>query len=111
MKQEGNNLVWDNSDYALLWAVVKDGKVIGFTTEPTFVLPEDGNYAVRAANEMGGLSEASQTVAAKGVTTGISEVAPAVVVNNSDKVYNLQGIRVQKTGHGLFIINGKKVVK
>ncbi len=64
VKQEGNNLVWDNSNYALLWAIVKDGAVIDFTTEPTYELTESGTYAVRAANEMGGLSEASESVVA-----------------------------------------------
>lgn len=64
VKQEGNNLVWDNSNYALLWAIVKDGAVIDFTTEPTYELTESGTYAVRAANEMGGLSEASASVEA-----------------------------------------------
>ena len=64
VKQEGNNLVWDSSDYALLWAIVKDGSVVDFTTEPTYELTESGTYAVRAANEMGGLSEASESVEA-----------------------------------------------
>ena len=64
VKQEGNNLVWDNSNYALLWAIVKDGSVVGFTTEPTYELTESGTYAVRAANEMGGLSQASESVVA-----------------------------------------------
>jgi pectin methylesterase-like acyl-CoA thioesterase len=64
VKQEGNNLVWDNSNYALLWAIVKDGSVVGFTTEPTYELTKSGTYAVRAANEMGGLSEASESVVA-----------------------------------------------
>ena len=64
VKQEGNNLVWDNSNSALLWAIVKDGSVVDFTTEPTYTLTESGTYAVRAANEMGGLSEASESVEA-----------------------------------------------
>ncbi|MBQ9357694.1 MAG: pectin esterase, partial [Prevotella sp.] len=107
--QDGNNLVWDNSNYALLWAVVKDGKVIGFTTEPTFELPEDGSYAVRAANEMGGLSEASEVVTATGVTTGIFEfAAPAAPAD--DAIYNLNGVRVQNAQRGLYIVNGRKVV-
>ena len=62
VKQEAGKLTWDNSNYVLLWAVVKDGKVIDFTTEPSYALAESGEYAVRAANEMGGLSEASQAV-------------------------------------------------
>lgn len=64
VRQEGNALVWDGSNYALLWAIVKDGSVVDFTTEPTYELTESGQYAVRAANEMGGLSEASAAVEA-----------------------------------------------
>ena len=60
VKLDGNTLTWDNSDYALLWAVCKDGNVIGFTTEPTYTVDDtEAEYSVRAANEMGGLSEAA----------------------------------------------------
>ena len=109
VKQNGNNLVWDNSNYALLWAIVKDGAVIDFTTEPTYALQSDGEYAVRAANEMGGLSEASATVTASGVTTGITEIENAEPVFNGE-IYNVQGIRVDKARKGLYIVNGRKVV-
>ncbi len=55
----GNTLTWDDSNYALLWAIVKDNKVIDFVTEPTYIVDDaSATYAVRAANEMGGLSEA-----------------------------------------------------
>ncbi len=64
VKVEDNTLKWTSSDYALLWAIVKDGAVIDFTTEPSYELTESGTYAVRAANEMGGLSEASESVVA-----------------------------------------------
>ena len=110
VKQEGNNLTWDDSNYALLWAVTKDGAVIGFTTEPTFELPEDGTYAVRAANEMGGLSEASASVAASGVTTGITTVETKQPVITDDAIYTIQGVRVDKARKGLYIIGGRKVV-
>ena len=110
VKQEGNNLTWDNSNYALLWAVTKDGAVIGFTTEPTFELPEDGTYAVRAANEMGGLSEASAPVTASGVTTGITTVETEQPVITDDAIYTIQGVRVDKARKGLYIIGGRKVV-
>lgn len=58
----GNTLTWDDNDYALLYAVVKDGAVIDFTTDNSFELTEEGVYSVRAANEMGGLNEASESV-------------------------------------------------
>ena len=109
VKQEGKNLVWDNSNYALLWAVVKDGNVISFTIEPKFEMPDDGTYAVRAANEMGGLSEASVAIKASGVTTGIFETVN-LLNRVPDTIYSINGVRVEKTGKGLYIINGKKVV-
>ncbi len=55
----GKKLTWDNSDQVLLWAVCQNGKVIGFTTRPQFTVKNTkAKYAVRAANEMGGLGEA-----------------------------------------------------
>lgn len=100
-------LTWTDSNYALLWAIVKDGKVVDFTTKPTYTVTEEGTYAVRAANEMGGLSEASE---------GVEFTAIADVINSIDKakagktIYNLQGVRVKKAQKGLYIINGKKTL-
>ena len=62
VQANGMTLTWDDSDYALLWAVCKDGEVVDFTTEATYTATEAGVYSIRAANEMGGLSEASETV-------------------------------------------------
>ncbi len=59
---DGAVLTWDNSDYALLWAVCKDGDIIAFTGEPTYTATEAGTYTIRAANEMGGLSPVSEAV-------------------------------------------------
>lgn len=66
---EGNTLSWDNSNYVYCWAIVKDGSVIDFTTEPSYEVDDaSATYAVRAANEMGGLGEATEAVV---VETGI----------------------------------------
>ena len=105
LKLEGTSLTWDNSDYVLCWAVCKDGKVVDFTTEPTYTVSETGNWSVRAANEMGGLSEATLL----GDYTGIQTMSNGL--NRSETIYNLKGQRVSKAQKGLFIINGKKVVK
>ena len=100
-------LSWDNSNYALLFAIVKDGKVIDFTIENSYTVDDaTASYSVRAANEMGGLSEASATAA---ITTAISEVTNGEQAV-PETVYNINGIRVQKAQKGLYIINGKKVV-
>ncbi|MBR5653448.1 MAG: Ig-like domain-containing protein [Prevotella sp.] len=59
----GTTLTWNDSDYALLWAICKDGKVVDFTDEPTFEVDDaSATWSVRAANEMGGLSEATEAV-------------------------------------------------
>ncbi|MBR1548436.1 MAG: Ig-like domain-containing protein [Prevotella sp.] len=108
VKIAGTQLSWDGSNSALLWAVCKDGKVVGFTTEPTYTVDDAAaTYTVRAANEMGGLSEASAAAAA---TDGIETVEAKQTVIGDGAVYNLQGVRVQKAQKGVYIVNGKVVV-
>ncbi len=93
-------ITWDNSDYVLCWAVCKDNKVIAFTTKPTYAI--EGNtdgYTVRAANEMGGLSEAAVV---KGSSSGISTVnADTEIVATA--YYNLQGVAVDASCKGIII--------
>jgi hypothetical protein len=107
VKLTGSELSWDNSNYALLWAVCKDGQVIGFTTEPTFTVTETGKYTVRAANEMGGLSEASAEAT---VATGIETVETTAKPAADGSIYTLQGVRVDKARKGLYIVGGRVVV-
>ena len=108
VKLTGNTLTWDNSNYTLLWAVVKNGSVVDFTTEPTFTIDDaTAAWAVRAANEMGGLSEAVSA----NTSTGIESISNAEQMTKaSGDIYNMQGIRVNKAQKGLYIINGKKVM-
>ena len=100
VKITGSELTWDNSDYALLWAVCKDGKVIDFTTEPTYTVDEaTATWSVRAANEMGGLGEA--TVAT--ISTGIDTIATDANVL-STAIYTADGIQVSKLQKGINIV-------
>ena len=70
----GTTLSWNESDYALLWAICKDGKVVDFTDEPTFEVDDaTATWSVRAANEMGGLSEATEAVIPETISVTISE--------------------------------------
>lgn len=101
----GDKLTWTGSDYVLCWAIVKDGDVIDFTTEPTYTISEEGTYAVRAANEMGGLSETSAEL----TTTSISELVTSEQ-KTQGRIYNMQGMKVSKTRQGLYIIDGRKVI-
>lgn len=95
-------LTWDDNAYASLWAVCADGKVIGFTTENTYMVePVVGRatvvYSVRAANEMGGLGEAVVASAPTDVISVEAEGTDAAVY------YNLQGIRVENPAPGVYI--------
>jgi hypothetical protein len=95
-------ITWDDSNYTLLWAVCKDGKVIAFTTTPSYTATEVGEYAVRAANEMGGLGEMSQAVTVNEIT-GISAIQnPQSIMQN--EYYDLQGRRVTGLKKGVNIV-------
>lgn len=60
LKIKGNMLKWDNDSHVFCWAVVKDGKIIGFTKVPKYKIDDkSASYAVRAANEMGGFGKES----------------------------------------------------
>jgi hypothetical protein len=114
-------LTWTDNDYTLLWAVCKDGKVIAFTTQPTFTATESGTYTVRAANEMGGLSAASEPVTiSEDAITGIKDIYDLPIYDlRFNAVYDLQGRRVNVNSSlftlhsslkkGLYIIDGRKV--
>lgn len=101
---DGNTLTWDDNDYVLCWAVCKNGKVIGFTTEPSYTVePEVGArtaavYSVRASNEMGGLGEAVEASSQTAIDNIYSD---AEVV--STVYYNLQGMRVAPNTPGVLV--------
>ncbi len=60
VKIDGTTLTWDAND-AKLWAIVKDGQVVSFTTSNDYTIDDaSASYSVRAANTMGGLSEAAE---------------------------------------------------
>ena len=95
----GNTLTWDYSEYALLWAVVKNGKVVAFTTTPSYTVDDTtATYAVRAANEMGGLGEAVLV----GGGTGINNV------NVNDNVNGNAVTKVFRNGQVVITKNKKQ---
>lgn len=99
VKLDNGVITWDNNDYASCWAVCKDGKVIGFTLEPTFeVSDEKAAYSVRAANEMGGLGSAVKAESTSAINTidADSQIVSTVW-------YNLQGMRVSPDTKGVVL--------
>jgi hypothetical protein len=107
----GSALSWDNSDYALLWAICKDGAVVAFTTNPTYIVTEPGAYTVRAANEAGGLSKESESVVVTNESlTGLKEVRSKMEEVRSG-TYDLQGRNVGAIGKkGVYIVDGHKTI-
>lgn len=98
---DGNTLTWDDNQYVLCWAVCQDGKVIDFTTEPTYTVEDAvAKYSVRAANQMGGLGEAAEAQVATGIDeVGTTESGEAV----STAYYSVQGERVGSSYRGVVI--------
>ena len=105
LQANGGELSWTGSDYALLYAIVKDGEIIAFTKEAAYTATEDGEYAVRAANEMGGLSAACAAINVN--TTGISD---ATRLNDNEQmiidnvIFDLQGRQLPAMQRGLNIV-------
>lgn len=56
-------ITWPDNDYVLCWAVFRNAVFEQFVTSNSYTIPADvttgATYTVRAANEMGGLSETS----------------------------------------------------
>ena len=102
VKLNGTTLAWDNNDYALLWAVCKNGKVVDFTITPSYIIDDaSATWSVHAANEMGGLSEA--TVVGQG--TGIHNIAAATdaaVIKTA--IYAADGTQLSNLQKGINII-------
>ena len=100
VKLEGSTLTWADSNYALLWAVCKDGNVIAFTTEPTYTVSADGVYTVRAANEMGGLSAPSISASTTAIETIANSQSPTAISH----IYTLDGKQLQQMQKGVNIV-------
>jgi hypothetical protein len=95
----GSTLSWADNDYALLWAVCQDGRVIAFTTQPTCTVTPNGNYTVRAANEMGGLSAPSEVAS---TSTGIDQTGRTSALESV--IYSIDGKRLSQPQRGLNIV-------
>ena len=90
----GTTLSWDDSNYVLCWAVIKNGEIVEFTTTPSYTVDDEtATWSVRAANEMGGLGEA--TVATAASAEAVSYTVKAVVVaDGKSKTFDKQVVKV-----------------
>ena len=102
VKLNGTTLAWDNNDYALLWAVCKNGKVVDFTITPSYKVDDaTATWGVRAANEMGGLSEATTIGQGTGIRN-ITSATEAVVIKTA--IYAADGTQLSNLQKGINII-------
>lgn len=83
----GNTLSWDDNNPANLWAVIKNGNVITYVTTPEYTVDDvNAQYAVSAANTMGGLSEPAAVGAYAMVTLAETGYATFYDSENTYKV-------------------------
>lgn len=108
--KDKDGLKWAAAEGAKAYAIFIDGKldgiVDGTVTSYATNASDNAKIEVRAANAMGGFGTASKVSIAdciKGVTDSNA--------NGNAAIYNIHGMRMSKAAKGLYIINGKKVVK
>lgn len=104
---ESGILTWNASDYVFCYAICKNGKIVAFTNDNTWTIPADATaddyYSVRAANNMGGLCQASVGVNKDGKTTGIAGIVTEGEVLSTE-IFNANGVQLNKVQPGLNII-------
>ena len=88
-------LTWDDNEYVLGWAVIRNGVFIDFITNNYYTIPEgvtSGVYTVRAANAMGGLGEASNAINlnATGITDALFPLEVKVFPNPTRQTVTVQ---------------------
>ena len=107
-KFEDGVITWTQFwDGAIAYAIFKNGEFVGLSTNGSFnitVDPAVDELTIRSANMMGGLGAAAHVDG----TVGIQSVK---ATDGKEVIYNLQGVRVNNPGKGIYIINGKKVFK
>ncbi len=107
-KYDNGTISWTPAgDGAAGYALFKNGAFVAYTDGTSYNLtvdPEQDKLTIRAANAMGGLGEEAHVAG----TTGIQSVKAET---GEDVIYNLRGIRVKQAGKGLYIQNGRKVIK
>ena len=100
------DITWTAVDGAVAYALFMNDTFITLTDETSYNIelnPDLYRLSIRSANAMGGFGPEGHIAG----TTGIQTVKRTT---SKDVIYNLQGIRVNKPGKGVYIINGKKTI-
>ena len=103
---EDGILTWNASDYVFCYAICKNGKIIDFTNENTWIIPADATdedlFSVRAANNMGGLCLASVAVNKDGATGFVGVIAGGEVVKT--EIFTIDGVLLNQLQQGVNIV-------
>ena len=108
-KYDNGTITWTKlRNGTIAFAIFKNGEFVGITEGESFnitVDPANDALAIRAANQMGGLGPEAHVA---GTSNGINT---QTIEHTVDVIYNMQGQRVSKASRGLYIVNGKKVIR
>ncbi len=99
-KIQETTLTWEGD--AAKYLVQKNGESVALTSDKSYTIDDvTAKWSVRAANEMGGLGEATVAV----VPTGIEEVAAAEAADVvSTAIYTVDGVQVNALQRGINIV-------
>ena len=103
------NVTWTPADDgAVAYALFKNGEFAGLTSGTSIAMSVDteDKLTIRAANRCGGFGKAKDV---EMTATGIKNTN-AAIERGEQVIYNLQGVRVNNTSKGIYIVNGHKVV-
>ena len=101
---------------AIAYALFKNGEFVAVVegTDYAIEIEENDKLTIRAANSMGGFGPEAEVTVSEPISEDGGFVDGLNVIENAENdgvVYNMQGIRVQQANKGVYIINGKKVIK
>lgn len=104
------NVTWTPANNgATAYMIEKNGEFAGITNGNNFSIEIDAEkdeLTIRAANGRGGFG--NPKVVSKTATS--IKAANAAIERGEQVIYNLQGVRVNNTSKGIYIVNGRKVV-
>ena len=110
-KYEDNTVTFDMTDNGMIaCALFKNGEFVAISANGVFnditIDPSKDALTIRTANMRGGFGPEGPVA---GTLSSVNNVQTAT--NTYNVIYNMQGMRVQKPEKGLYIINGKKIMK
>ena len=106
-KYDNGTVTWAVSNSSVACAIFKNGEFAGLSELGSLNItidPATDALTIRVANMMGGFGPAAP------VEVTVNAINDAKTENKSNDIYTLQGVRVSKMQHGLYIVNGQKTM-